>query len=82
MGRLIDADALYNAIKVQDIEFMQQADIMEILKSIIDEQPTAYDLEKVMEELERLEYFADKYNTSKQGIVNMAIEVVRKGGVE
>ena len=38
--RLIDADALFEAMKHNDLEFMQQADLMICLKDIIDRQPT------------------------------------------
>lgn len=38
--RLIDADALFEAIKRNDLEFMQQSDLMVCLKDIIDRQPT------------------------------------------
>lgn len=38
--RPIDADALIEELKKNDLEFMQQADLMECLKDIIDRQPT------------------------------------------
>lgn len=38
--RPIDADALIEKIKKNDLEFMQQSDLMECLKDIIDRQPT------------------------------------------
>ncbi|WP_205607417.1 hypothetical protein [Clostridium botulinum] len=38
--RFIDADKLFEEIKCNDLEFMQQANLMICLKNIIDRQPT------------------------------------------
>ncbi|URZ06465.1 hypothetical protein [Clostridium felsineum] len=38
--RLIDADKLVEEIRKNDLEFMQQMDIVDCLKDIIDRQPT------------------------------------------
>ncbi|WP_459583964.1 hypothetical protein [Clostridium sporogenes] len=38
--RVIDADKLFEEIKQNDLEFMQQANLMICLKNIIDRQPT------------------------------------------
>jgi len=38
--RVIDADKLFEEIKCNDLEFMQQANLMICLKNIIDRQPT------------------------------------------
>ncbi|ACA57392.1 hypothetical protein N494_18780 (plasmid) [Clostridium botulinum A2B7 92] len=38
--RVIDADKLFQEIKQNDLEFMQQANLMICLKNIIDRQPT------------------------------------------
>lgn len=38
--RIIDADKLLKEIKQMDLEYMQQADILECLESVINKQPT------------------------------------------
>ncbi|MBY6871650.1 hypothetical protein HYH37_00280 [Clostridium botulinum] len=38
--RVIDADKLFEEIKCNDLEFMQQTNLMICLKNIIDRQPT------------------------------------------
>ena len=49
----------------------------------IDEQPTAYDLDKVVEQLERLkEVSEEKPNYLVTLGIGLAIEIVKKGGAE
>lgn len=50
------------------------------IENAIDKQPTAYDKDKVVEELEEFMDEAKQFNAS--GMVTDMIEVVRKGGVE
>lgn len=52
MSRLIDADAL------ESVDFSECTDSMEIM-AVIDEQPTAYDSNNVIEQLE--DYLFEKY---------------------
>ena len=83
MGRLIDADALYEKLQkdsTYDLDFMDSE-----LREVIEEMPTAYDIEKVVAELEEeTEVFTSfetmyiKYAIPK----HKAIDIVRKGGVE
>lgn len=84
--RLIDADLLKDAIEKEkgDNDYMCRL-CLESTKEIIDEQPTAFDLDKVIEQLETL--IEDK--TSESGddwytaeCLNEAVEIVRGGGVE
>ena len=43
--RLIDADKLFEEIKHNDLEFMQQEDVMTCIKDIVDRQPSIlYDI--------------------------------------
>ena len=95
MGRLIDADLLkecYAGTNALD----GKADYMSIRK-MIDNQPTAYDVEKVVAELKKeKEIHTNHYNISiykdfpeikqryKQicGVIDKSIDIVRKGGVE
>lgn len=43
--RLIDADKLFEEIKCNDLEFMQQAEVMTCIKDIIDRQETVSKIE-------------------------------------
>lgn len=81
--RLIDADEL----KVYLQEYLHYEHAI----PWVDAQPTAYDVEKVVEELESLRidksnYFgvlnvvAEKYDRANE-MLNDATEIVRKGGV-
>ena len=79
MSRLIDADKLKKAIHEA------YSDDLEILE-IIDEQPTVYDVDKVVT---RLDKTSDYYEFNEQGMEHVqmlrlvdAIEIVKGGGVE
>ena len=75
--RLIDADKIIDSLGGSDIDFA--------IGAVIDEQPTAFDLDKVIEQLETL--IEDK--TSESGddwytaeCLNEAVDIVKGGGVE
>ena len=77
MSRLIDADKIIDSLGGSDIDFA--------IGAVIDEQPTAFDLDKVIEQLETL--IEDK--TSESGddwytaeCLNEAVKIVKGGGVE
>lgn len=92
---LIDADALkeycMNASKSDD-EFRRVS--LATLASVIDAQPTAYDLDKVVEQLEELRELdacdfdncpAEDircYDCTQKRMVERAIEIVKGGGVD
>lgn len=80
--RLIDADTLkeycMNASKSDD-DFRRVS--LATLASVIDAQPTAYDVDKVVEQLEELKR---RYNIEEfgiKGIICKVIEIVKGGGV-
>lgn len=77
MSRLIDADALFKAITEGKYTTGNILKDME-LQQFINEQPTAYDVDAVIEQLE------DWHNHYDDGImvVSEAIDIVRKGGKE
>ena len=84
--RLIDADLLKDAIEKEkgDNDYMCCL-CLESTKEIIGEQPTAFDLDEVTEQLETL--IEDK--TSESGddwwtaqCLNEALDIVKGGGVE
>lgn len=76
--RLIDADAL--------LKQLLEAKDHEIIKAVIglvQTQPTAYDVEEVVAELEDLRQFIfdDMIVGYCQSTITKAIDIVRKGGV-
>lgn len=78
MSRLIDADKLKEAIEEEkdDNDYMCRL-CLESIKEIIDEQPTAFDVDKVAERLE--EYLFEKYCIEGDAKID---EIVKGGGVE
>lgn len=83
--RLIDADVL-----IKDISKRPYIDngLREIFETIIDEQPTAFDKEKVAEQLACNSRFIDDINEHNIKCISCvigqktAIDIVKKGGVE
>lgn len=87
MGRLIDADALLEHIKklechAENKKYEQGLnDFLQCyLPQIIDNQPTAYDVEKVMNQLE--EYKKQWMDSDYLNGVDEIIDIVKRGGVE
>ena len=89
--RLIDADELVKFLKGCTMSNGTLINTNTML-SVIDKMPTAYDIEKIVEELETLRidkcnYFgvlnvvAEKYDRANEMLDN-AIDIVRKGGVD
>ena len=82
MGRLIDADALCKKIrKIYDGYMMDECGCCPLdFENMVDEQPTAYDVDKVVAELEELkEKSLSSYDYETLKIVT---DIARKGGVE
>lgn len=83
MGRLIDADKLKHVIHCA------YSDDLEILEKI-DEQPTAFDIDKVVEQLETRKTraaalqkkYTSEYFKGKADGLEFAIKIVKEGGVE
>lgn len=85
MGRLIDADALKNIIESEKNDNDEMCRMcIESTKEIIDEQPTAYDPDKVVEQLEDYSNVneAEMIGTIPVIELNEAIEIVKGGGVD
>lgn len=83
MSRLIDADKLKHVIHCA------YSDDLEILEKI-DEQPTAFDVDKVVEQLEtkktratelKKKYISEYFKGKADGF-EFAIKIVKEGGVE
>lgn len=95
--RLIDADKLIlhlsdfmlqqSPIDVQDIESINVSEVIKDCIKAVDEQPTAYDVDKVVEQLKNeKEFWSDAtYNKEigkqKARSYEHAIEIVKGGGV-
>lgn len=86
--RLIDADKIdFGKIFIGASDFAK--DTRETAKRLIDEQPTAYDADKVVERLEELReeilsdtaYDNDTVN-HYLGYVDLMIEIIKSGGIE
>ena len=91
MSRLIDADKIdFNEVFVGASEFAQ--DTRNAAQMLIDNQPTAYDVEAVVEQLKQLKmrHFltitgdADKDCAYKNiaNTIDRVIEIIKGGGVE
>lgn len=96
MGRLIDADKVvehFEKVKKESASLVDMAHILGF-QSVIDAQPTAYDPDKVVQQLEKLKSLVP-VNRVLDDIVNdkpkelgmliayeKAIEIVKGGGVD
>ena len=85
MSRLIDVDKLFETLNKLEIPF--NADINNVIIS----QPTAFNVEKVVEQLEKSHFHTESTfddngccNDDSEEVVNLneAIEIVRKGGID
>lgn len=86
MGRLIDADALLDAMdkrynEKKDIVPNNLAEGFMQMEKLIKEQPTAYDVSRVVAELKAASD-VDDIDDVVCIRENKAIDIVRKGGVE
>ena len=92
--RLIDADALIEAMKKTESEYENAMTCPSWWSAfnVISEQPTAYDIDKVVEELEEnasrytkkyaTPYGNNGYRDTKAISIHKAIEIVKRGGVD
>ena len=91
--RLIDADALIEAMKKTESEYENAMTCPSWWSAfnVISEQPTAYDIDKVVEELKKnasrytkkyvTPYGNNGYRDTKAISIHKAIEIVKQGGV-
>ena len=82
MGRLIDADKVIEHLEKVKKESASLVDIAHIIgfQSIIDAQPTAYDPDKVVEQLEEFRGEMEQFGCGAM-LADM-IEIVKGGGKE
>ena len=69
MSRLIDADKIIDSLGNSDMDFA--------IGAVIDEQPTVFDVDEVVEQLEN--YLFEKYCIEGDATID---EIVKGGGVE
>ena len=67
--RLIDADKIIDSLGMSDMDFA--------IGAVIDDQPTAFEVDKVVEQLEN--YLFEKYCIEGDTTID---EIVKEGGVE
>lgn len=74
MSRLIDADMVVSLLEV--IRRPYNAPILNGIIKAINDQPTAYDVDKIVEELEM------ETCVNLEDVYKEAIDIVKRGGVE
>lgn len=80
--RLIDADKIIDSLGNSDMDFA--------IGAVIDEQPTVFDVDKVVEQLETKKTratelkkkYISEYFKGKSDAFEFAIKIVKEGGVE
>ncbi len=88
--RLIDADKIdFGKVFIGASDFAK--DTREVAQKLIDEQPTAYDVDKVVEQLEKESQNIELIYPTDQGYdyedaigidINKAKQIVKSGGIE
>ena len=79
--RLIDADKInFEEAFGGQSDFAKE--IRESAKSLIDRQPTAFDKEKVIDELQKPDPIIRTFIGKSFTTIDRAIEIVEKGGIE
>ena len=83
--RLIDVDELKKQITGMTIKNHYSVKRANALCKLLDEQPTAFDVDKVVQQLEKRSTLAKPVGWTKSYeivILNDAVEIVKGGGVE
>jgi rRNA-processing protein FCF1 len=85
MGRLIDADHLLfllnSAIELRK-KLRRNTSDLDMMVDAVNDEPTAYDPDTVVEQLEELKRRYDIEDFGIKGIICKAIEIVKGGGVD
>ena len=91
MSRLIDADKFLDFIKSELKQDRTDEKHLENIICVLENLPTAFDVEKVVSELEKSHFHTDAIfdddgccNDDSEEVVNLneAIEIIRGGGVD
>ncbi len=80
--RLIDAEEFKKQIAGMAIANNYPADKANKMCELIDCQPTAYDVDKVVEQLEKAKYEDDLYPCNLAVEIEEAKSIVKSGGIE
>ena len=84
MNDLISRQALMDDIK----RYVAGTPLQEMFETIVDKQPTAYDVDKVVDRLEKLKSIRSMKDYTSTGIIHdyvdikEVIEIVKGGGVD
>lgn len=78
MGRLIDAEELMTVTDIRE----DGTEVTYVPYSEIEDAPTAYDPDEVVDRLEELKRRYDIEDFGIKGIICKAIEIVKGGGVD
>ena len=76
--RLIDADKLIEDV----LNSMPTGSARGVFRAFIEEQPTAFDVDKVVEQLNKESYYIDIETDREVVNLNEAIEIVKVGGID
>ena len=79
--RLIDADKLQDGLYKLVEQGELSSDVFQIVVDMLDVQPTAYDVDKVVERLEVNSMFAQA-DDEPFIVFDDAVEIVKSGGIE
>lgn len=87
MGRLIDADAFKRQIAGMTIANSYSVNKANALCELIDAQPTAYDVDPVVKQLEAVDnqieiQYENNYEKGLSDGIEKAVEIVKGGGVD
>lgn len=88
MGRVIDAEALKKDILSQSILGETMGKVLDRYIHVVDSQPTVFDVDKVVEQLEdyaneEMHYYkGTPYEKCIEVCIGKAIEIVKGGGVD
>lgn len=88
MGRLIDAEALKKDILSQSTLGETMGKVLDRYIHVVDSQPTVFDVDKVVEQLENYAneemhyYKGTPYEKCIEVCIGKAIEIVKGGGVD
>lgn len=84
MSRLIDADALKQDLRKCQINSLIAHNEEKNVFDVINEQPTAYNVEKVVEDLQKVSTIIEQNENSIKCAIeeNMAVHIVKRGGLK
>ena len=87
MSRLIDADKFLDFIKSELKQDRTDEKHLENIICVLENLPTAFDVDKVVKQLEELKEWEDVdgkayYTMSEKQVINKAIKIVKRGGID